>query len=144
MNNSFFSPIQKKSIQAYLSGSPKSLGVGYDASAFANELEVNIYEIIPGNPVRGFDDEIISKGRFYRLTHFAIQVLAAIKLQHDRYGIFGEPRSQSSVDMKQVLITKKEWDSIIMELKQIILDIEPDIQFQFDPIEFLNRGPTIV
>ena len=144
MDTQFFTPAQKDAIEKFLSGPPRSLGAGYDASAFLNELEVDVYDVVPGNPVKGFDDEIIDRGRFYRLTQFAIQVLAAAKLHHDRYGIFGEPRVQSAVDMNRVSLTKNEWDSVILELKAIILGIAPDMQFQFDPMEFLNHGPIII
>lgn len=144
METPFFTSSQKDAIKEFLSGPPRSLSAGYDSSAFANELEVDVYSVVPGNPVKGFDDEVIDRGRFYRLTHFAIQVLAAVKLQHDRYGIFGEPRVRSTVDMNRVSLTKNEWDSEILELKGIILGIAPDMQFQFDPMEFLNHGPIIV
>lgn len=91
----------------------------------------------------GWDDERIEKGKFLDLTSLALRLLGAILLGHDRYGVFGPPKVLDAVNPNDLCIAQTDWDDFLSEMKKIIFDIEPDIQFRKDEMLLLQQGPRV-
>lgn len=134
---------QKAILKSYLSRPPVSLPSGHNRNDFPRELDVEVYEVVPGSPVCDWDNNPIISGRFFRLTHFANRVLAAMQLGHDRYGMLGEPRTIPAVDPNSLRLTKAEWEGLLSDLRDIVLSIDPDLKFQWDALEFTNHGLVV-
>ncbi len=137
----FLSEEQKEKIRKYLTRFPRSLREGLDPADFPRELDTFTINVSPARPVIGWGRQTINEGKVFRLTRFAVTVLAAIQQSHDRDGILGEPKTALSVNPDSYKITKAEWDQLASDIQEVVLSIEPDMQFQFDAVEMINYGP---
>jgi hypothetical protein len=144
MDEHFLSEEQKERIRNYLNSPPRSLREGLDPSDFPRELDTFTINASPASPVIGWDRQTINEGRVFRLTRFAVMVLAALQQGHDRDGIFGEPKTARSVNPDAYRITRTEWNQLTSDIQEVVLSIEPDMQFQFDPVEMINYGPRLI
>jgi hypothetical protein len=144
MAEQYLSEQQKERIGKYLNSPPRSLREGLDPADFPRELDTFIINVSPARPVTGWDRQTIGEGKVFRLTRFAVMVLAALQQGHDRDGIFGEPKTAHSVNPDSYKITRTEWDELVSDIQDVVLSIEPDMQFQFDPVEMINYGPRLI
>jgi len=139
----YLTPIQEAKLRKYLLGPPVSLSSNFDSSDFPREMDTEIFEIEPGAPIINWEQHQVSSGRFFRFTHFLIRVIAALVVGHDRYGMFGEPKTLTRVDPSDLRLTKTEYDNLVCDLREILQSIDPELEHQYDSIEFLQRGPAV-
>jgi len=144
MAEHFLSEEQKERIRNYLNGPPRSLREDLDPADFARELDTFTVNVSPASPVIGWDRQTINEGKVFRLTRFAVMVLAALQQDHDRDGIFSELKAARSVNPDAYRITRTEWNQLTSDIQEVVLSIEPDMQFQFDPVEMINYGPRLI
>ena len=137
---------QKERIRLYLLGEPRTLKPGLSPAEFPRQFDVYVYEFDPNPPhvpVKTYAGVEITSGRFFRIVNFSHQVLGSAYFNHDRYGIFGPPKTVSSLRLSNLKLTKTQYEEFLSDLADIIHSIDPDVQIEWDGISFSRTGPLI-
>ena len=106
-------------------------------------MDVEIYEIESGASIINWEQHQVNSGRFFRFTHFLNRVIAALVVGHDRYGMFGEPKTLTRVDPNDLRLTKTEYNNLVCDLREILQSIDSELEHQYDSLEFLQHGPVV-
>lgn len=69
-------------------------------------------------------------------------VIRALVADHDPFGIFGPPRKQAAVDPKDLRMEYHDYLALLLELRDLALELEPGLQVACDKMELVGRGPA--
>lgn len=135
---------QKHDIKVFLNGPPVSLSHEFKAEDFHRELDVFVYDadIKDTWSLYTLDNNFIKLGKFFRIVEFSNIIFAALYCDHDKYGVFGQPKYTDKVNFEEIEITSNEYTEFLKDLSQIVISIESDMQIEFNKVKFLTTGPT--
>ena len=137
---------QKDWIRLYLLSKPQSLKSGFSTAEFPRQFDVYVYKFDPNPPhvpVKTYAGVEITSGRFFRIVNFSHEVLGALYFNHDRYGIFGPPKTVPSLRLSDLKLTKTQYEEFLSDLADIIHSIDPDVQIEWDGMSFIRTGPSV-
>ena len=137
---------QKAQIRLFLLRPPSKLAQAVSATEFPREFDLHVYTAEPHPryaPVKTYQNEPILSGRFFRIAHFSQPIFAALYFDHDRNGIFGQPRTVQSFRLSDFSLTKAEYDEFLSDLTDVIHSIDPSVQIEWDGMEFMASGPLV-
>ena len=138
---------QKEQVHSHLLGKPTALSQGFSLADFSREFDIYVYEADP-NPryqlVKTYLDEPITSGRFFRIVKFSHKVLGSLFFNHDRYGVFGEPKTVPSFRLADLKLSKAQYEEFLSDLSEIIHSIDPRVKIEWDGMEFLSAGPVVI
>jgi len=134
---------QLAQIKSHLSARPVSLSKSYSGPEILRELDVYVYDADPQSPVKTYDNQKISEGRFFRIVQFSNKVLAALYFHHDRYGIFGVPKTVQAFRLADLEMTEAQYRELLSDLSRVIHSLDPDVQIEWDGMEYSDTGPLV-
>ncbi len=137
---------QREQVRVHLLGKPSNLGQGFSPAEFSRQFDVYVYEADPDpryTPVKTYANEPITSGRFLRVVQFSQVILGALYFDHDRNGIFGVPKTVESFRLADFSLTKAQYEEFLSDLSEIIHSIDPDVQIEWDGMEFVSAGPLV-
>lgn len=135
---------QQNQIRRYLLQKPMNLSPGLSVAEFPREFDIYVYEADTGSPVRTYYSEIIDSGRFFRIVQFSQKVFAALYFDHDRYGIFGTPKTVESFSLSDMKLSKTQYEECLSDLATVVHSIDPNVQIEWDGREFMAASPVVV
>jgi hypothetical protein len=137
---------QKSKIREFLLGKPIELALTFDPVDFPREIDIYVYyaDANDRNPIKTFDNEPIIEGKFFRIVQFSNKVLASLYFGHDRYGILGEIKTVESVNLSNLNLKLEEYKEFLDDISSIVLSIEPDLQIEWDGMEYMASGPILI
>src|SRR5271157_2235667 len=135
---------QKNQIHTYFLRPPTNLAAGVSSLEFPREFDVYVYAVNPRfEPVKTYDGKPITSGRFFRIVQFSNKVLAALYFDHDRDGIFGQPKTVLSFSLADFSLTKLEYGEILTDLSEAIHSVDSAIHIEWEGMEFVDTGPGV-
>lgn len=130
-------------ISKFLQGKPVSLAKGFSDPAIVREFDVFVYEAAADSPVKTYEGKAITSGRFFRIVRFSHTILGAMCFGHDKYGVFGPPRTVSVVPLTEFIISKQEYEEFLSDLSGIVHSIDSSVQIEWSGMDFTQFGPII-
>jgi len=90
-----------------------------------------------------YANEPIISGRFFRVVQFSQKVSGALYFDHDRFGIFGVPKTVQSFRLSDLRLSKDQYEEFLSDLSKVIHSIDPNVKIEWDGIEFMAAGPVV-
>lgn len=143
-NPTCLTPHQRAAVRAWLAAPPVYLGPNHDPADFPRQLDTFVFDMADPEMRRkwSWSKEPLDGGRAFEMIHSSNVVLRALLAGHDPNGIFGPPVRQKAVDPNQLKLPYHDYLALMLELRDIVQDLEPDLQFACDKLELVQRGPV--